>query len=173
MAANNVQAAVLTEGLMYQQGTTAVLQLSIPASQPAGLLPNSDVAFYPFGMQNAPVNVVPSTEVWRLQDIVTYSAVTPDIYIGLNASGSVQPLNVDLNTVVIQGSSSRMYPISPYIDMVANTTFNFTAYLSADNGTTAQTINVSIKMERIPLNVYLASVNKAPANSGISHWFNL
>ena len=159
--ANNSVSATLPEQIQNVQGTTATLQLSVPASQPIGLLPNSDVAFYPFGLAVSAVNVVPSTEVWRLINMVVYSALTPDIMVGLVVNGQNQPLSVDLNTVVIQGNSSRINAINPYMDLPANSTFNFTAYLTAANGSTAQTINVSVVMQRIPLAVYLASTGSS------------
>ncbi len=161
----NVIVASLPEQIQNVQGTTATLQLNVPASQGIGLLPNSDVNFYPFGLASSPVSVVPSTEVWRITDMVIYSAITPDIIIGMTVNGQNQPLSVDLNTVVISGSSSRIHPINPYLDIPANSTFNFTAYLTAANGTTAQTINVSVVMQRIPLSVYLGQ-SGATVSSG-------
>ena len=153
--------ATLPEQLQNVQGTTATLQLSIPASQGAGALPNADIGFYPFGLALSAVNVVPSTEVWRLMDMVIYSEITPDIMVGLTVNGQNQPLSVDLNTTAVSGASDRIKSIDPYLDIPANSTFNFTAYLTADNGTTAQTINVSVKMQRIPLAVYLGSSQKS------------
>ncbi len=167
----NVITATLPEQIQNVQGTTAILQLNIPASQGIGYLPNSDIAFYPFGLGTSPVSVVPSTEVWRLIDVVIYSSITPDIILGLVVNGQNQPFAVDLNTVVVSGSSSRVHPINPYLDIPANSTFNFTAYLTQANGTSAQTINVSVIMQRIPLAVYLAS--QGATGVGASHVLSL
>ncbi len=159
--------ATLPETITQVQGTTAVLQLSVPASQGIGSLPLSDIAFYPYGLANQPVSVVPSTEVWRIEDLGINSTITPDIVVGLVVNGIQQPLAVDLNSAVFT-NSGRLNPVSPYIDIPANSTFNFTAYLEQANGSTAQTINVLVKMTRIPLSVYLMR-----SNATAGHLFTL
>ncbi|MEM3844883.1 MAG: hypothetical protein QXU98_04190 [Candidatus Parvarchaeota archaeon] len=148
--------AVLPNELTQPQGAMGILQVSIPASQGVGVLPQSNVLFYPFGFNKGYYSQTPSTEVWRIKNIRVSSAQTTDFYIGLVVNSVDQPMNVDVNSVVA-GTNGVVDPIDPYIDIPSNMLFNFTAYLPVANGSTAQTTNVNIYYERIPLALYMAT----------------
>ena len=148
--------AVLPNELTQPQGAVGVLQVSIPASQGIGSLPQSDIAFYPFGLAQGSTTQTPSTEVWRLKDVRVIASQTTDFYVGLIVNQITQPLNFDVNSVV-SGTNGVVNPIEPMIDIPSNMLFQFTAYLSTANGTVAQTTNINIYFERIPLSLYLAT----------------
>jgi hypothetical protein len=169
---NTTSVATLPESLMNPQGTTAELVVNIPASQGIGLLPQSDINFYPYGLSFPAVSVVPSTEVWRIEDLGTTSAVNPDVLISIIINGQNQPIAVDLNTAVFS-NSGRLNPVSPYIDILPNSTFAFSVYLISTNGATAQTYNVSVKMVRIPLSVYTGTANGTTKSPTSSHMLSL
>lgn len=157
--------AVLPNELTQPQGTTGILQVSIPASAPIGVLPSTDINFYPYGFNKGAYTQTPSTEVWRIKNMRIGTSQTTDFYVGLEVNGVTQPMNVDINSIV-SGTNGVVDPVDPYIDIPANLQFYFTVYLPVANGSTAQTTNINIYFERIPLSLYLATNGYPQGMSG-------